>query len=133
MPLCGFSPKMLEGLRAFQEGLVEHGLFQRSKETNQTVQERLEEELSDMGRFSVETHRIENPELRALTESLSKFAQSFYKLARKKGIDNYKQTAKEVNNFFIEMDAKFYGELQGKPEDMKKLAEHLNAYSIGAH
>ncbi|HLC54818.1 MAG TPA: hypothetical protein VJK07_04320 [Candidatus Nanoarchaeia archaeon] len=124
---------MLEGLRVFQEGLVEHGLFQRSKETNQTVQERLEEELSDMGRFSVETHRIENPELRALTESLSKFAQSFYKLARKKGIDNYKQTAKEVNNFFIEMDAKFYGELQGKPEDMKKLAEHLNAYSIGAH
>lgn len=133
MPLCGFSPKMLEGLRVFQEGLVEHGLFQRSKETNQTVQERLEEELSDMGRFSVETHRIENPELRALTESLSKFAQSLYKLARKKGIDNYKQTAKEVNNFFIEMDAKFYGELQGKPEDMKKLAEHLNAYSIGAH
>ena len=133
MPMCGFSQKMLEGLASFQEGLVEHGLFERSRETGQTVEERLQEELSDMGRFSVETHRIENPELRALTESLSKFAQSFYKLARKKGIDNYKQTAKEVNNFFIEMDAKFYGELQGKPEDMKKLAEHLNAYSIGAH
>ena len=126
MPMCGFNEKMLEGLVAFQEGLVEHGLIERSKKTNQTVQERLEEELSDMGRFSVEMPKITDSEMRDLTIGLSTFAKAFYRLARRKGLDNYKQTAKGVNNFFIEMDAKFYGELQGKPEDMKELAIYLN-------
>ena len=130
MPLCGFNKKMLEGLTAFQEGLVEHGLYERSRTTGQTVEKRLEEELSDMGRFSVETHRIENPELRALTESLSMYARSFYTLAKRKGLENYKQTAKAVTNFFVEMDKKFYGELQGKGEDMRQLAEYLNEVTV---
>ena len=53
MPLCGFNQKMLEGLVAFQEGLVEHGLYERSRETGQTYEQRLEEELADMDRFSL--------------------------------------------------------------------------------
>ena len=109
---------------------MEHGLIERSKTTGQTVEERLEEELSDIGRFSVETHRIEDPELRALTDGLAQYAQAFYKLARRKGLDNYKQTARAVNDFFVEMDRKFYGELQGKPGDMRQLAEHLNKVGV---
>jgi len=135
MALCGFNQKMLEGLASFQEGLVEHGLFERSRETGQTVEERLQEELSDMGRFSVETHRIEDPELRAITESLSKYAQAFYRLARRKGLDNYKETARAVTDFFVEMDRIYYGErqgegLQGQPNDMRQLTEYLNEVKV---
>ena len=138
MPLCRFSQKMLEGLLALQEGLVEHGLFERSRETGQTYEERLKEELSDMGRFSPEMHRISDPEMRDITVGLSTFARAFYKLARRNGLDNYKQTAQRVNAFFVEMDKVYYGEkqgegLQGKPGDMRQLAEHLNEYSTGAH
>ncbi|PIN91459.1 hypothetical protein COU57_00435 [Candidatus Pacearchaeota archaeon CG10_big_fil_rev_8_21_14_0_10_32_14] len=134
MPLCGFNKKMLEGLAAFQEGLVEHGLYERSKETDQTYEERLNEELSDMDRFSPEMHRINDPEMRDITIGLSTFAKAFYRLARRKGLDDYKETTQAVNNFFIEMDKKYYGEkqgegLQGKPNSMRQLAEYLDTMS----
>ena len=127
--MCGFNAKMLEGLAVFQEGLVEHGLHERSKITGQTVEERLQEELSDMGRFSQEVHGITDPELRDLTIGLSTFAKAFYRFAQRKGLENYKETAEAVNAFFVEMDRKYYGELQGQPEDMRKLAAHLDEYS----
>ena len=135
MPLCGFSQKMLEGLASFQEGLVDHGLFERSKETGQTYEERLNEELSDMDRFSPEMQRISDPEMRDITVGLSTFARAFYKLARRKGLDNYKETARAVNDFFVEMDRVYYGErqgegLQGQPNDMRKLAEYMNKVKV---
>ena len=135
MPLCGFSQKMLEGLASFQEGLVEHGLFERSKETGQTYEERLNEELSDMDRFSPEMHRLSDPEMREITVGLSTFARTFYRLARRKGLDNYKETARAVNDFFVEMDRVYYGErqgegLQGQPNDMRQLAEYLNEVKV---
>ena len=136
MPMCGFDKKMLEGLAAFQEGLVEHGLYQRSRETGQTYEERINEELSDMDRFSVEMDRISDPEMRDITKGLSTFARAFYKLARRKGLDNYKETIQAVNDFFVEMDRVYYGEkqgegLQGKPNDMRDLVEHLDKYLVG--
>src|SRR3989344_4944601 len=135
MPLCGFSQKMLEGLASFQEGLVEHGLFERSRETGQTYEERLNEELSDMDRFSPEMHSLRDPEMREITVGLSTFARAFSRLARRKGLDNYKETARAVNDFFVEMDRIYYGErqgegLQGQPDDMKKLAEYLNEVKV---
>ncbi len=135
MPMCGFNQKMLEGLATFQEGLVEHGLYERSKETGQTYEQRLDEELSDMDRFSPEMSRIKDPELRDITVGLSTFARAFYKLARRKGLDNYKETAQAVNAFFVEMDRRYYGEkpgegLQGQPDDMKQLAEYLNEVKV---
>ena len=135
MPLCGFNKKMLEGLAVFQEGLVEHGLYERSRETGQTYEERLNDELNDMDRFSQEIHRISDPEMRDITVGLSTFARAFYGLARRKGLDNDKETARAVNDFFVEMDRVYYGEkqgegLQGKPDDMKKLAEHLNGVTV---
>ena len=120
MPMCGFNQKMLEGLVAFQEGLVEHGLYGRLRETGQTYEQRLEEELSDMDRFFKEVRRINDLEMRDIVVGLSTFAKAFYKLVRRKGLDNYQQTARAVNDYFIEMDRKFYGELQGQPDDMKK-------------
>jgi len=37
MPLCGFNEKMLEGIKAFNEGLVEHGLKFRSEKNGETI------------------------------------------------------------------------------------------------
>ncbi len=130
MPMCGFNQKMLEGLAAFQEGLVEHGLYERSRETGQTYEQRLEEELSDMDRFSKAMPKINDPEMRDITVGLSTFARAFYRLARRKGLDNYRETASAVNDYFVEMDRKFYRELQGQPDDMKKLVEHLNGIPV---
>ncbi len=135
MPMCGFNEKMLKSLRDFQEGLVEHGLYERSKETGQTYEERLNKELSDLDRFSGEMDRISDPEMRDITLGLSTFARAFYRLARRNGLDNYEKTAQAVSDFFVEMDRAYYGErkgkgLQGKPNDMRDLADHLNKISI---
>ena len=75
-------------------------------------------------------HRIKDPEIRELTEALTKYASAFYKLVNKRGINNYKKIIQDINKFFWEMDNKYYTELEGKPEDMKQLAEHLNKIKI---
>jgi len=129
MPLCGFNQKMLQGMSGFQNGLVEHGIIDRSEKKKQSFEETMNKELSDMSRFMKEIYRIKNPELRELTEALTSYACAFYKLIRKRGIKNYKSTIQFLNKFFWEMDDKYYSELEGKPEDMKKLALHLNAIS----
>lgn len=129
MPLCGFNQKMINGLGGFQNGLVEHGIVDRSKNKNQTLKETLKKELNDMARFQKEIHRIEDPELRELTEALTRYACAFYKLIDKKGISNYKNIIKTLNKFFWEMDNKYYSDLEGKPDDMRKLAEYLNEFS----
>ena len=126
MPFCGFNQKMLQGMSGFQSGLVEHGIMDRSEKKKQPFEETLKKELSDMARFQKEIHQIKNPEMRELTEALTNYACAFYKLVEKTGIKNYKSTIQFLNKFFWEMDNKYYSELEGQPEDMKKLALYLN-------
>jgi len=130
MPYCGFNQKMLEGLQGFQSGLVEHGIIGRSKKKNQTHEETIQKELGDMAHFQKEIHRIKDPELRELTEALTKYACAFYKLVNKRGINNYKKAIQALNKFFWEMDNKYYEELKGKPDDMKQLTEYLNEIKV---
>ena len=130
MPLCGFNQKMLEGLVAFHEGLVEHGLVERSRIRRQSVDETLQRELSDMERFLGETNNLVNPEVRELTKALTNYARAFYKLVDTQGIDEYKKTVRALNDFYVKMDDKFYRDLEGKPEDMKQLVGYLNEVEV---
>jgi hypothetical protein len=130
MPICGFNQKMLNGLRDLHEGLVEHGIIERSTIREQSVNETLQRELSDMSRFLGETNSLANPQIRELTEALTKYAKAFYTLIGKQGIGNYRETIGKINGFFVEMDRKYYDELEGKTDDMKQLVEHLNGVEV---
>ncbi len=130
MPLCGFNQKMLNGLVAFHEGLVEHGLIQRSKNKKCTINETLQNEISDMDRFIVEIDGISNPESKEIIKNLTLYAKSFYNLIGKKGIGDYEKLIASLNKLYFEMDNKYYSELEGNPNDMKKLVEHLNAINL---
>lgn len=130
MPMCGFNQKMLEGLIAFHEGLVEHGLIDRAKKKNQSVEQTLEGELKDMARFLEEMHRIEEPQRREIIEALTKYAKAFYQFIGIRRINDYKQIVKELSEFYRKMDDKFYSELEGKGDDMRQLAEYLNSQRI---
>ena len=130
MPLCGFNQKMLEGLAAFHEGLVEHGLIERSKKKNQTTEQTINIELKDMDKFLKETHNLTEPEIRELTEALVGYASAYYKFVQKNGVNNYKKIIQFLNDFYFIMDDKYYSDLEGKPNDMKRLAEHLNEIRI---
>lgn len=124
--MCGFNQKMLEGLVAFHEGLVEYGLIERSRLRSQSVDETLQRELSDMDRFLRETNNLADSEMRELTESLTRYAKAFYKLINREGIKDYQGTVIALNQFYAKMDDKFYKDLEGKPEDMRELVEFLN-------
>ncbi len=130
MPLCGFNQKMLVALIAFQEGLVEHGLVERARMRGQSVNETLQRELTDIDRFLGETSNLADPEVRELTEALTNYAKAFYKVISRKGIDNYQQTIRALNDFYVEIDRKFYEDLEGKLDDMKQLVRHLNEVSV---
>jgi len=130
MALCGFNQKMLEGLTSFHEGLVEHGLVEHSRIRNQTIDETLHRELDDMNRFLAETHRISNPQTREMIETLTSYTKAFYTLMQEKDVDKYKEVIQRLSSVYFSMDSKYYSELEGKPEDMKQLAEYLNEVKV---
>lgn len=130
MALCGFNEKMLNGITAFNEGLVEHGLNYRSEKNGETIDQAIKREISDMARLLLETHKIEDSAKRTLTEGLIKYAMGFYLIMRSKDIGSYKEVVKNIGEYFFFMDDKYYSELEGSSEDMKILAELLDKKEI---
>lgn len=130
MALCGFNEKMLKGLTAFNEGLVEHGLKHRSEKNGETIDQAIKREISDMARLLLETHKIEDSAKRTITEGLVKYAMGFYLIMRFKDVDNYQEVVKKIGEYFHFMDDKYYGELEGRADDMKVLAELLDKKEI---
>ena len=130
MALCGFNEKMLKGLAAFSEGLVEHGLKYHSKKNNESIDQAIRREVSDMARLLLEIHRIDDSAKRVITEGIVKYAMGFYLIMRKKNIQEYKEVISKLGDYFRFMDNKYYNDLEGKPDDMKKLAKELNSKEI---
>lgn len=134
MALCGFNEKMLEGNNNFNEGLVEHGLVYRGKLNNETIEQGIRREISDMTRLNHEMHYIQDAPKRVITQGIVTYAQGFYLVMRQKGLaDNpaaYKEMINGVSQYFKKMDEKYYGELEGRPNDMQELAQYLNSIDI---
>ena len=109
MALCGFNEKMRKGLTAFMEGLVEHGLQERSLKKGETIDQALKREISDMARLLLELHRIDDSSKRVLTEGLVKYAIGFYLTVRAEGsiddgVTNYHEIIKNIDQYFWTMD-----------------------------
>ena len=125
---------MLEGINAFNEGLVEHGLIYRGELNNETLDQGIQRELSDMARLQPELHRIQSASKRVITQGIVTYATGFYLVMREKELaqhpQQYKQFIAGINEYFRKMDDKFYGELEGRPLDMEELAEYLNNTSV---
>lgn len=131
MPLCGFNQKMLDGLQAFNEGLVEHGLMERSERKKQTIDDTLGAELADMQRFLRETSALSDPRIRKVVEGLTIYAQGVYEVMQGKNVsEEYQRIVTRLNSLFETMDSKYYVELEGKADDMKKLVEYLNTQQV---
>jgi glutamate synthase domain-containing protein 1 len=130
MALCGFNEKMLKGISAFNEGLVEHGLKYRSEKNGETIDQAIKREISDMTRLLLESHKIEDSAKRTLTEGLIKYAMGFYLIMRSKDVEDYKAVVKSIGEYFFFMDDEYYGKLEGKVDDMKILAELLDKKEI---
>ncbi len=88
--MCGFNQKMLDGLRAFNEGLVEHGLIERSDRKKQTIDDTLGAELADMQRFLGETSALSDLGVRKVVEGLTTYAQGVYEVMQRGDVSGYK-------------------------------------------
>jgi len=130
MPICGFNKKMLEGLTALTEGLVEHGLKFRSEKNGETIDQGIKREISDMTRLLAEIPNIDDSAKRIMTEGIVKYAMGFYMEMRKKGIDNYEADVAKIMEYFKGMDSKYYEELEGRVDDMGELVKFLNEKEI---
>lgn len=134
MPVCGFNDKMLFGLNNFNEGLVEHGLFYRGKLNGESLDQGIMRELSDMSRLEPEILLISDVPKRVITQGIVNYAKGFYLIMRQKELSKnpgmYKQFIAGINEYFRLMDEKYYGELEGKPNDMKLLVSYLNELKI---
>ncbi|RLJ03966.1 MAG: hypothetical protein DRP08_02660 [Candidatus Aenigmatarchaeota archaeon] len=130
MALCGFNKKMLEGLTALSEGLVEHGLKYRCEKNGETIDQGIKREISDMARLLLEIHGIDNAAKRVMTEGIVKYAMGFYLIMRESNIDAYKEVIEKIIDYFQSMDDKYYSELEGKPQDMKELIKFLDKKGV---
>lgn len=127
---CGFNEKMLKGLNEFNEGLVEHGLLFNSKKNNESIEQVIRREISDMTRLLAETHRIDDSSKRLMTEGLVQYVVYFFMLIRKKNIKEYKDVVKNIGEYFKEMDYKYYSDFDGKPEDMKEIVGFIDKIKL---
>ena len=127
---CGFNDDMFEGLRLFHKGLIEHGILERSKNKKQSLETTIKKELDEMRRFQKKVYLIKDPRIQELTKTLTDYVISFYEFMGERGVNNYRDLIKKINDYFFEMDRKFYSELEGQPDDMRKLAEYLNKIEI---
>ena len=125
MPMCGFNNKMIDGLEGFHNGLIEHGIIDRSKKKNKTTDQIIINEIEDMDRFLKEMDNIKNPEIRELIENLTKYARSFYNLVKKIGIKDSSKIISSLNKIYFEMDRKYYNELEGKKDDKPFITTYL--------
>lgn len=130
MALCGFNKTMLEALNSFNKELINFGLVSRTKNNGETINQGIKREISDMTRLLHETHRIDDAGKRMMTEGLVTFVQGFYITTRKNGVEKSEKTIENIGKYFEAMDSKYYGEFEGKPEDMKELIEFLNKIEI---
>jgi len=130
MALCGFNKTMLEALNSFNQELINFGLISRTNKNNETLDQGIKREISDMARLLHESHRISDTGKRLMTEGLVTFVQGFYITTRKNGVEKSKDTIENIGKFFEAMDSKYYGELDGKPEDMKELIKFLDKIEI---
>lgn len=127
---CGFNKKMLQGLNEFNEGLVEHGLMLKSGKNNESIEQAIRREISDMTRLLAETHRIDDSTKRLMTEGLVQYVMYFFVLIRKKNLKEYKEIVKNIGEYFKEMDDKYYSDFDGKPEDMRMIVEFINEIKL---
>jgi ADP-ribose pyrophosphatase YjhB (NUDIX family) len=134
MPLCGFNDKMLTGLNDFNEGLVEHGLIYRGKQKGESLEQGIRREISDMARLQPELLSIKNVPKRIITQGIVTYASGFYMIMKQKELTNnpekYKKFTSGINHYFKQMDDKYYGQLEGKPNDMEDLATFLNKIEL---
>lgn len=130
MPICGFNEKMLKGLTAFNEGLVEHGLIHRTKKNGETIDQGIKREIFDMTRLLLEINNIDDAPKRTLTEGIVKYAMGFYLIMRRNDIKDYEEVIKKIGEYFYFMDDKYYGELEGRVDDMKELIRLLDSKEI---
>lgn len=130
MAFCGFNEKMLKGLTALSEGLVEHGLEYRCEKNGESIEQGIRREISDMTRLLVEVHKIDDSAKRIMTEGIVKYAQGFYMVMRKKGIENYEIDVGKIMDYFKSMDSKYYNELEGRADDMSELVKFLDGKEI---
>jgi len=130
MPICGFNEKMLNGLTAFNEGLVEHGLLHRSKQNGESIEMGIKREISDMTRLLCELHRIDDAAKRTITEGIVRYAMGFYLIMRRHNVVDYKKVIEAIGEYFRLMDEKYYAELEGRPHDMRELTDLLNDQPI---
>ena len=130
MPICGFNKKMLKGLADFHEGLIEHGLIERSKKKGKSVNKILEDELKDMTRFLREIESIQDDKKKEILRTITRYSKAFYELILDEGVENYKELIKTLSIFYERMDDKYYSELEGRKNDMKNLAEFLDSEQI---
>lgn len=127
---CGFNEKMFQGLNEFNEGLVEHGLMFKSVKNNESIEQTIRREISDMTRLLAETHRIDDSAKRLMTEGLVQYVMYFFALIRKKNLKEYKEIVKNIGEYFKKMDDKYYSGFDGKPEDMKMIVEFINGIKL---
>ena len=134
MPLCGFNNKMLNGLNDFNEGLVEHGLFYKTVITQESLTRGIRKEISGLARLQTEIHRIEDAPKRIVTQGLVTYVTGFYLIMKQNELPDdpqlYKEFISNINTYFKKMDDKYYGELEGKSDDMKRLVKYLNKMRV---
>lgn len=130
MPICGFNPLMLAGLRQFGEGLLAQAKKRVEKDKLSFI-ESIDAELEEMDIF-LDILKQKDPVRHQALIGVTNLAQALYRPVQ--GVDlpdaekQYLEALDRTNAFFKELDDMYYEKfLPGVPprEALKKLGEWI--------
>ena len=133
---CGYNEEMSKHVKGLLESLITYGILEKSREKKRSITDSLSIELSGLDRLISESKTgITDPIKRDLIVGFATFAKGYYSLFNKENIEQYKTIAAAVDRLYLEMDKKYYPELetaheQGNPNDVKMLVEYLDKKEI---
>ncbi len=127
MPLCGFNPKMFQGLRQFADGLWDQ-IEKRSREEKKPIMEMLRAEVEEMNLFEEALSKRDPSRSTKEILGVSHIAREMYQ--RSLESQNHKEAffsgVEELIARYAKMDEKYYGEYRdtlGIPAALEKLAK----------
>jgi hypothetical protein len=128
MPMCGFNPAMLDGLRKFGEGLWQQAEA-RAQADSLTLLESITQEIAEMDIFLRILAGKDDLKYQAVVGA-AHLAQALYRNAR--GAENpresFRQGLEEAIALFMAIDRKYYDELRpntAPKQALKQLGQWL--------
>ena len=126
MAICGFNKKMLEGLKSFLDGAIEHGIIERAKNKGISIDEQFKNEFNEISSFIYNSKNIVDKPTQKQIQGIGLLVGGTFEKDQLRGVSNYSLAHISDTKLLKDLDDYFYENLNGDVKNMPKLFDWVN-------